>query len=77
VPELGFGAPTTLLHAGYPLVYRRGDRHLVVVNPLGAAASAPVDVDGRTARSLAGTGIEVRDGQVGAEPFGYAVFELT
>jgi maltose alpha-D-glucosyltransferase/alpha-amylase len=77
VPELGFGASTTVLHAGYPLVYRRGDRHLVVVNPLGAAASIAVESDGRTARSLAGTGVGVRDGQVRAEPFGYAVFELS
>jgi glycosidase len=32
-PDLGAAARVELLHDGYPLVYRRGDRHLVVVNP--------------------------------------------
>ncbi|HEU5266477.1 MAG TPA: alpha-amylase family glycosyl hydrolase [Jatrophihabitans sp.] len=74
---LGVGAPTTVLHGDYPLVYLRGDRHLVVVNPLGAAARAPIDLAGRDVRVLAGTGVEVRDGQVRAERFGYGVFQLS
>ncbi len=33
VPDLGPDGATTVLHEGYPLVYLRGDRHLVVLNP--------------------------------------------
>ena len=35
--ELRTDASAEVLFAGYPLVYRRGDQHLVVVNPAGTA----------------------------------------
>jgi glycosidase len=71
-PDLGGRAPTTVLHAGYPLVYRRGESHHVVVNPrrepatyaLAEAAASP----------LLASGVRVRDGLVEAAGFGYAVF---
>ena len=49
------GPPTTVLHEGYPFTWRRGDSHVVVVNP--RREPADVDVDGlEGARLLLGAG---------------------
>jgi hypothetical protein len=78
VAALGITEPTTVLHADYPLVYLRGERHVVIVNPLGEPASADItELAGRSARLLEGSGVEVRSGQVRADRFGYGIFELT
>ena len=75
VPELRTTAETTVLSAGYPLVYQRGERHLVVVNPAGDCRS--VDVQGVAgARPLEVDGVTISDGHVEAAAFGYGVFVL-
>lgn len=77
-PALRTAALPQVLEAGYPLVYMRGDRHLVVVNPLHDSATARVDgLAGRSARLLLGTGVVVDDGAITARGFAHAVFELT
>ena len=77
VPALGTSVSTRVLHAGYPLVYLRGPDHLVVVNPLREKASVRVtELAGRTARLLAGNGVDIAVEQVAADPFGYGIFEL-
>jgi glycosidase len=74
-PELRTGAGTEVLFAGYPLVYRRGDRHLVVVNPAGAARSVEVPALAvASAQPLEVSGVRLLDGHVEAGPFGYGVF---
>lgn len=76
-PELRPGPGTTVLTAGYPLVYRRGDRHLVVINPAGSHRSAEVPALHTTrAVPLEASGIVVGRSAVLAEPFGYGVFLL-
>jgi len=85
-PELSPPGSTVVLHEGYPLVYLRGGTHLVVVNP----RREPVDVDlpelprlsggdGGIATGVSGVevrGVEVEDGMVHADGFGYGVFLL-
>ncbi|GAA4042766.1 alpha-amylase family glycosyl hydrolase [Nonomuraea soli] len=68
-PELGTSGEVEVLHAGYPLVYRRG-RFLVAVNPGAAPAAAPIDPP--RGRLIFGAGAE------GArlDGFGYAIYEL-
>ncbi|MDI3421112.1 alpha-amylase family glycosyl hydrolase [Streptomyces luteolus] len=75
-PELGSGGSVEVLHAGYPLVYVRGERYVVVVNPRREptefalperlSGAAPVEV----------SGVEVRATRVHAEGFGYGVLDL-
>ena len=74
-PELGPGGSVEVVHAGYPFVYVRGGRYLVVVNPRREPASCPV---GRmaVARSLESEGVGIGAGTVSARGFGYGVFEL-
>lgn len=74
-PELRTGAGTEVLFAGYPLVYRRGDRHLVVVNPAGTARSVELPALAlASAQPLEVSGVRLLDGHVEAGPFGYGVF---
>ncbi|MFE7766064.1 alpha-amylase family glycosyl hydrolase [Streptomyces sp. NPDC057438] len=73
-PELGAGGSVEVLHAGYPFVYVRGGRYLVVVNPQRHTASCPYEpaVPG----TLEARGVVVSDGTITAQGFGYGVFEL-
>ncbi|MFG2193863.1 alpha-amylase family glycosyl hydrolase [Streptomyces sp. NPDC048639] len=79
VPALGSRGGTEILGSGYPLVYRRGDRHLVVVNP--RRDPARLDLAGvRAGRVLEARGVEIRaDGAGGAkiraDGFSYGIFE--
>jgi len=74
-PALGGRAPTTVLHEGYPFTWRRGDSHVVVVNPRREPATA--DVPGlEGARLLLGRGVAVTGLGVRVEGFGYGVLEL-
>ncbi|MEV6104375.1 alpha-amylase family glycosyl hydrolase [Streptomyces sp. NPDC051940] len=74
-PGLGSGGAGSVevLHSGYPLVYVRGGRYLVVVNPRREPA---------TAQAYAGTPLEASgvtlgaDGTVAADGFGYGIFAL-
>lgn len=78
IPELRTSADTTVLSGGYPLVYMRGDRHLVVVNP--AATTQTVDIPalhGRSLHPLENSGVRGFDSHLHAAGFGYGVFELS
>ncbi|MEV5607665.1 alpha-amylase family glycosyl hydrolase [Streptomyces sp. NPDC052225] len=81
-PALGHDSPVEVLHEGYPFVYVRGDRFLVVVNPARTTTSwAAGDAAGRLAAAseAEAAGVRIaRDGTtVEADGFGYGVFELT
>jgi glycosidase len=41
-PELRTTSPTQILAAGYPLVYQRGDHHLIVINPAGTTRKVDI-----------------------------------
>ena len=74
-PALGGRATTTVLHEGYPFTWRRGDSHVVVVNP--RREPARVSVEGLAgAEVLLGDGVELTDDGVQVDGFGYAVLEL-
>ena len=76
-PELRTAAATTILAPGYPLVYLRGDRHLVVVNPSGTARTVDIpSLSAHTARTLEANETAVAGGRVAAGAFGYGVFAL-
>lgn len=75
VPALGGRASTTVLHEGYPFTWRRGDSHVVVVNPRREPADVEVDgLDGATV--LLGHGVDVRPTGLRVDGFGYGVLEL-
>ncbi len=74
-PALGGRASTTVLHEGYPLTWRRGDSHVVVVNP--RREPAEVEVDGlKGATVLLGQGVELTPDGVRVDGFGYGALEL-
>ena len=74
-PVLQGRAATTVLHESYPLAYRRGESHLVVVNPRGTSAS--LSVPGLTDAAVVwGRGVHVRGDRLEVDAFGHAVLEL-
>ena len=76
-PELRTATETTVLAAGYPLVYLRGDRHVVVVNPAGTPRTLDVPaLQGHTVRPLDASGARVTDGRIDVDAFGYGVFTI-
>ncbi|GAA1915272.1 alpha-amylase family glycosyl hydrolase [Streptomyces durmitorensis] len=76
-PELGPDGSVEVLHSGYPFVYVRGGRHLVVINPRSTPAAFTTDAVGSTApRALEADGVEAGSGTVTARGFGYGVFDL-
>ena len=77
-PALRPAAPRTVLTPGYPLTYRRGDDHLVVVNPRREPVEvAPPELAGRDGTPLEASGASVRTGVIRADGFGYGVFRLS
>jgi alpha-glucosidase len=77
IPELRPGPPTHVLNAGHPLVYLRGDRHLVVINP--AATTTTVEIPqlrGRHAQPLEDSGATVDNGHIAVDSFGYGIFAI-
>ncbi|MEW2402425.1 alpha-amylase family glycosyl hydrolase [Streptomyces sp. NPDC046862] len=72
-PELGSGGSVEVLHAGYPFVYVRGGRYLVVVNPQRNEASWAYD--SATAQPLEVSGVDLGGGTT-ARGFGYGIFDL-
>ena len=64
-----------VLHQATRSSYRRGDTHLVVVNPRREPARAELP-DVRAVRALLTSGAEVSHGAVEVDGFGYGVFEL-
>lgn len=73
-PALRTTAPTTVLTRGYPLTYRRGPDHLVVVNP--RREPGRVDLP-RPATPLEVSGATVGAGSIEVAGFGYGVFALS
>jgi glycosidase len=77
VPDLGSGAELRVLHHGYPLVYRRGAEHLVVVNPSATTASLPLpDPALHPAQPVLGRGVAIGPELIVAAPYGYAVHRV-
>jgi maltose alpha-D-glucosyltransferase/alpha-amylase len=80
-PALGPRGEVDVLHAGYPLVYRRShgaESLLVAVNP--SRRSASTDLPALTAsgsQTLLTRGAELTRSGATLEPFGYGVFRLT
>ncbi|MFD9127593.1 alpha-amylase family glycosyl hydrolase [Kitasatospora sp. NPDC059571] len=83
-PGLGRAGAVEVLHDGYPLVYLRGDRYLVTVNPGRETASVALTAGGAPAAALreggapllAGSGVRLGPGTVTADGFGWAVHDL-
>ncbi|MEU9212343.1 alpha-amylase family glycosyl hydrolase [Streptomyces sp. NPDC048415] len=74
-PELGRGGSVEVLHAGYPFVYVRGGRYLVVVNPRRDDVSCVFDAEA-DAHPLEVAGVTIDEGTITAGGFAYGVFEL-
>ncbi|GGZ37552.1 alpha-amylase family glycosyl hydrolase [Streptomyces poonensis] len=72
-PELGSGGSVEVLHAGWPFVYVRGGRYLVVVNPRREEASWPFEGNGGV---LEASGVALGAGTVKARGFGFGIFAL-
>jgi maltose alpha-D-glucosyltransferase/alpha-amylase len=76
-PELRPGTPTLVLSCDYPLVYQRGEQHLVVVNPAGSARTVEIPaLGGRPANGLEVSGASITGTHVAADEFGYGIFHL-
>ena len=77
-PALNDGADPVVLHSGYPFVFLRGERHLVVINPAGEPRGCDLpELLGEDADwgLMLGEGVEVVGGRVECEAFGHAVLE--
>lgn len=74
-PELGAAGSVEVLHSGYPFVYVRGGRFLVIVNPRREKATWRYE-DTRAARPVEASGVRLTEGGIVAEGFGYGVFDL-
>ena len=78
-PALHDGTDPVVLHQGYPFVFMRGQRHLVVLNPAGEPKSCSLEQElGQDTqwRLLIGEGVSLAGGSVDCEPFAHAVLEL-
>jgi glycosidase len=76
-PELAPSGSLEILSDGYPLVYLRGGRFLVVINPSDQARTLQHDRPGlASATPVRQTGVEVNEATIAAAPFSYGIFEL-
>jgi maltose alpha-D-glucosyltransferase/alpha-amylase len=76
-PELGAHSPVDVLHTGYPFVYVRGGRFLVVVNPRRETAELRLPRPGLgDGRPVLNEGVRLGEGLVTAPGFSWGVFEL-
>jgi maltose alpha-D-glucosyltransferase/alpha-amylase len=75
-PELGSGGKVEVLTEGYPFVYLRGGKYLVIVNPAERAAEFSLAGLG-IGTALSNQGVTSSSGALRAEAFSYAVFLLT
>ncbi|GAA1218342.1 alpha-amylase family glycosyl hydrolase [Kitasatospora nipponensis] len=75
-PELGTGGSVRVLGAGYPLVYLRGESHLVVVNPRREPAVLPLPQARADAAVLLASGVRLAEGAVRAAGFSYGIFRI-
>lgn len=77
-PELTPRGSLEVLSVGYPFVYLRGGRYLVVVNPRGDDQDQQLAVleTARSATVLAGEGVTVEGSTLKVTGFGHAVIDL-
>jgi maltose alpha-D-glucosyltransferase/alpha-amylase len=76
-PELGAGGSVEILSDGYPLVYLRGGRFLVVVNPSGHDRVLPHDrPELSQATAVRHAGVKLDQEAITAGPFSYGIFQL-
>ena len=75
-PELGAGGTVRVVHAGYPGVFVRAERYVVVVNPSARRETWTLPGDLCVRGPVLARGVVVEGVGVRAEPFGYGVFEL-
>ena len=76
-PALRTAAETTVLAAGYPLVYLRGDRHVVVSNPAGTTRTVNLPaLAGHTLTPIETSGARIAHGHVDVQAYGYGIFTL-
>jgi alpha-glucosidase len=76
-PELGPGGTLEVLSDGYPLVYLRGGRFLVVVNPSDRVCARPHDRPGLAeATAVRQTGVTLDQTTITAGPFSFGIFRL-
>lgn len=74
-PELGSGGSLEVLSDGYPLVYLRGGRFLVVVNPSDRARVLPHDrPELADATEVRQTGVKLDQTTITAGPFSFGIF---
>ncbi|WP_034275940.1 alpha-amylase family glycosyl hydrolase [Actinospica robiniae] len=74
-PELATGGTVRMVHDGYPGVYVRGERYVVILNP--SARPERFDLPDLPVRTpLIARGVVVEGGVARTEPFGYGIFEL-
>ena len=77
-PEFGPGGSLEILHDGYPLVYLRGGRFLVIVNPSRTTQVWPNDRPGLPrATAVRPTDVTVTDAAITAGPFSFGIFQLS
>jgi maltose alpha-D-glucosyltransferase/alpha-amylase len=74
-PALGAHGSVEVLNSGYPFVYRRGGRFLVVVNPRREAAELTMRQPASPAEVVV-HGVSVDGSGIRAAGFSYGVFEL-
>jgi maltose alpha-D-glucosyltransferase/alpha-amylase len=73
-PALGTRGDVEVLHSGYPLVYLRGDSHLVVVNPRREPARARIQGLAAAALPVLVEGVELAGDEISAGGFSYGIF---
>jgi len=77
-PELGPAGRLEVLSDGYPLVYLRGGRFLIVVNPSDQTRTLPHQrPELAKAAAVRPTGVTLDQTTITAGPFSYGIFELT
>jgi maltose alpha-D-glucosyltransferase/alpha-amylase len=76
-PEFGPGGSLEILHDVYPLVYLRGGRFLVVINPSDRTRVLPHDrPELADVTAVRHTGVKVDPATITAGPFSFGIFRL-
>jgi maltose alpha-D-glucosyltransferase/alpha-amylase len=76
-PELGYSGSLEVLSDGYPLVYLRGGRFLVVVNPSDATRVLAHDrPELASATAVRNARVTLDEAAITAGPFSYGIFQL-
>jgi maltose alpha-D-glucosyltransferase/alpha-amylase len=70
---LGTRGSVDVIHAGYPLVYRRGTQFLIAINP--GAAPVEARIDAHPGILLIGDGTTYSAGTLALDGHAYAVYQ--